>query len=131
MTTKTVHRIPADKVVVEDDRKIIYIPVEPQPIFLNQFWYCKVRRVETHDIPFTDQLIAIMNDNCPFHPDDTLILEGDNLLSYDHEFTVGKVLGAEERKANIIKLSQYFNGEPLLAKFGSDTWHWKLLVAVK
>jgi len=82
MTTKTTHRIPADKVVIEDGRrvkpgklwgrrnsypkhnysqphKIIYIPVEPHLMQVDT-------PAQWHEV--------LINQFSPFHPDDTLIL---------------------------------------------------------
>jgi len=160
----TTHRIPADKVVIEDDRrveqtyqwegltnpdfiarrnpahdysqphKIIYVPVEPVPEYypsrigrtsvFGWCWKFPNRARGIANIQDIKEFAELIKNNSPFHPDDTLILEGDNLLSYDHEYNVVKVLGVEERWPKQPKQLQR-------REIDTREWHWKLQGKVK
>jgi len=102
--TKTIHRIPADQVVVEDDRrvdditpgcdgerklpftysqphKIIYVPVEHKDAYKTEYlqsthWEIEEREHEPArlDAKEVREHLPEIIKLCPFHPDDTLIL---------------------------------------------------------
>lgn len=131
----TTHRIPADKVVIEDDRrqdfvswkteykrgtphdysqphKIIYVPVGPQPFRhdtpVDSYW---VLDDDAEDVIHETELEDTLLDKSPFHPDDTLIIG-------DDKYNVVKVLGVEEKM---------MSPDPM----ADGMWHWILLGVLK
>lgn len=104
MLNKTIHRIEAGQVVIEDDRrkeqlfpypnvapevprrtpehdysqkhKFFYVPVEPQPLWEEEPTFSKGKEYDAwYGRCHTSGLnIEVYEETCPFRPDDTLIL---------------------------------------------------------